>query len=214
MEFPIIVNSFSLWFSYLNFCFYILYQNSKDRNKTIYTKKYTTWVSRIIDNLQECGFDFFWSFDDLAFKTSLMFSPAVWDEFFAPYLKQSVSHIKIPWIYHSDGNLVPLLDKMLELGMNGIHPLEPGTMNLDYLKKTYGKKVCLVGNIDINHTLRDATEEEVHATVKERIEQMGPGGGFIICDSNSVPEYCNPRNIQWMAEAVAKYREIYGNKTA
>ena len=150
----------------------------------------------------------------MAFKTSLMFSPAVWDEFFGPYLKQSVSHIKIPWIYHSDGNLVPLLDKMLELGMNGIHPLEPGTMDLDYLKKTYGKKVCLVGYIDINYTLRDATEEEVHATVKERIEQMGPGGGFIICDSNSVPEYCNPRNIQWMAEAVAKYREIYGNKTA
>lgn len=170
---------------------------------------YTKWISRVIDNLQECGFDFLWTFDDFAYKTSLMFSPAVWDEFFAPYLKQSISHIKVPWIYHSDGNLLPIMDKLLELGMNGLHPLEPGTMDLDYLKATYGKKVCLIGNIDINHILTDATKEEVFATVKERIDQLGPGGGFIISDSNSIPEYCNAQNVMWMAEAVEKYRNIY-----
>jgi len=170
---------------------------------------YTDWTSKIVDNLQECGFDFLWSFDDLAFKTSSMFSTNTWDEFFAPYLKKSVSHIKIPWIFHSDGNLIPMLDRLLELGMNGLHPLEPGTMDLRYLKENYGKKVCLVGNIDINHTLTDAAKEEVFDTVKNRMDILGPGGGFIISDSNSVPDYCNPQNIKWMAEAVEKYRYIY-----
>ncbi|HIY18820.1 MAG TPA: hypothetical protein IAA44_05405 [Candidatus Blautia avistercoris] len=172
-------------------------------------EKYTKWISRVITNLQECGFDFLWSFDDMAYKTSLMFSPSVWDEFFAPYLKQSISHIKVPWIFHSDGNLMPILDKLLELGMNGIHPLEPGAMDLDVLKQKYGERVCLIGNIDINHTLTDASKEEVYEAVRERIQQMGTGGRFIISDSNSIPAYCNPQNILWMAEAVEKYRNIY-----
>ena len=173
-------------------------------------EKYTDWVGRLITNLQECGFDFFWTFDDMAYKTSVMFSPAVWDEFFAPYLKKAASRFKIPWVFHSDGNLLPLMDKLLELGMNGIHPLEPGAMDVELLKHKYGDKVCLIGNIDINHTLTDASEEEVYRAVEERIRQLGPGGGYIISDSNSVPCYCNPRNILWMAEAVQKYRKIYG----
>ena len=59
MEFPIIVNSFSLWFSYLNFYFHILYQNSKDKNNTIYTKynsifkiKYT----KLKEEIENTGF--------------------------------------------------------------------------------------------------------------------------------------------------------------
>lgn len=172
-------------------------------------EKYTEWISRVIDNLQECGFDFLWSFDDFAYKTSTMFAPDTWDEFFRPYLEKSTSHIKLPWIFHSDGNLMPMLDKLLELGMNGIHPLEPGTMDLKELKEKYGKKVCLVGNVDIDHTLSDASREEVFQVVKDRIELLGPGGGYIISDSNSVPDYCNPQNVKWMAEAVEKYRYIY-----
>ena len=172
-------------------------------------EKYTKWVSKLVTNLQECGFDFLWSFDDMAYKKSLMFSPATWDEFFVPYLKESISHIHVPWVFHSDGNLMPILDKLLELGMNGIHPLEPGAMDLDVLKSQYGDKVCLIGNIDIDHTLTDATREEVFQTVRERIQQMGPGGRYIISDSNSVPAYCNPQNVIWMAEAVAEYRNIY-----
>ena len=172
-------------------------------------EKYTKWVSRLVTNLQECGFDFLWTFDDMAYKKSLMFSPATWDEFFAPYLRESVSHIHVPWVFHSDGNLMPILDKLLELGMNGIHPLEPSAMDLDVLKSKYGDKVCLIGNIDIDHTLTDATREEVFQTVRERIQQMGPGGRYIISDSNSIPVYCNPQNVIWMAEAVSEYRNIY-----
>ena len=77
-------------------------------------EKYTKWVSRLVTNLQECGFDFLWTFDDMAYKKSLMFSPATWDEFFAPYLRESVSHIHVPWVFHSDGNLMPILDKLIQ----------------------------------------------------------------------------------------------------
>jgi len=60
-----------------------------------------------------------------------------------------------------DGNLVPILDELIKLGMNGIHPLEPGAMDLDYLKSNYGKALCLIGNIDIDKTLSRGTPEDV-----------------------------------------------------
>ncbi|HHW30634.1 MAG TPA: hypothetical protein GXX20_03005 [Clostridiaceae bacterium] len=170
---------------------------------------YCTWSSRVTRNLCELDFDFFWCFDDIAFKTSPMFSLKTLEEFFIPNMKIAASAISKPWVFHSDGNLLPMLPKLMELGMDGIHPLEPGAMDLDFLKANYGKDLCLIGNIDIDYTLSRGTEEEVYNEVKERIRQLGPGGAFIISDSNSVPSYCKAENIIAMARAVEKYKYIY-----
>ena len=67
----------------------------------------------------------------------------------------------------------------------------------------------MVGNVDINHILHDATEEEVYEDVRTRIETYGPGGGYVICDSNSVPGWCSPKNVLALSRAVEKYRNIY-----
>ena len=61
-----------------------------------------------------------------------------------------------------------------------------------------------------NESLRPNTVEEVYEDVRTRIETFGPGGGYVICDSNSVPGWCSPRNVMAMSEAVEKYRYIYG----
>ncbi|WHH61702.1 uroporphyrinogen decarboxylase family protein [Petroclostridium sp. X23] len=133
----------------------------------------------------------------------------MWDEFFFPYLKKAADNITIPWVFHSDGNLMPLMDRILQLGMNGLHPLEPGCMDLKELKQKYSDKVCPIGNVDIDYTLSQGTEQEVEKEVKSRIELLGSGGGYIISDSNSIPAYCKPENIIAMARAVEKYRYIY-----
>jgi uroporphyrinogen-III decarboxylase len=170
---------------------------------------YLDFNKKFITNLESVGFDFLWVFDDIAFRSGPLFSPRVWDDVFLNPVSKVTRNIKIPWIYHSDGNLIPILERLLPLGMNGIHPLEPGTMDVNYLKTLYGKKLCLVGNIDINSTLSSGSPEEVDREVKERIEQLGPGGGYIISDSNSVPYFCKAENIIAMSRAVEKYRYIY-----
>lgn len=172
-------------------------------------RTYTDWSGKLIKNLSEIGFDFFWSFDDMAYKETTMFSRDTFDEFFMPHLKEAASNFTTPWIFHSDGNLFPVLDSLTQLGMSGLHPLEPGAMDEAKLKAEYGDKLCLVGNIDIDHTLTNATKEEVEAAVKKRMDLMGKNGGYIISDSNSVPDYCNAQNVLWAAEAVEKYRYIY-----
>ena len=170
---------------------------------------YAQWVSRLIDNLIECGFDFLWDFDDMAFKSSPLFSNQVLREFFLPELKQAAAHITVPWIFHSDGNLLPALEDLSTLGMSGLHPLEPGAMDLKELKEKWGKRLCLVGNVDIDHCMTDATPEEIDEVVQDRIRVLGPGGGYIISDSNSVPRSANPENVREIARCVEKHRYIY-----
>ena len=116
-----------------------------------------------------------------------------------------VNAMKKPWVFHSDGNLFPLLEDLLSLGMNGIHPIQPSAMEIKRVKTEYGNRICILGNIDLNYTLTLGTPEEVEKEVKERIAVAGPGGGYIISSANSLTDYCKPENVWAMAHAIKKY---------
>jgi uroporphyrinogen decarboxylase len=166
---------------------------------------FTEWSVRCIHHINALGFDAAILADDLAMKNAPLFSPQVVREVFLPRMRKVAEAIKIPWVYHSDGNLLPILDDLLTLGMNGIANIEPGAMDIAFLKKTYGHRVCLVGNIDLHYTLTLGTPEEVEREVKERILTVGPGGGYILASSNGITNYCKPENVKAMARALEKY---------
>ena len=81
---------------------------------------------------------------------------------------------------------------------------------IDYVKQKYGAQVCLIGNIDLDYTLTLGTEEEVEREVRDRIEKVGRGGGYIISSANSITNYCKLENIRAMARTVEKYRRYAG----
>ncbi len=170
---------------------------------------YTGWSERLLKNLCELDFDFVWAFDDIAYTTGLMFSPNVFRNFFKQPMKKAASAISVPWIFHSDGDYSAVLEDIIDIGASAIHPIEKESMDYLWLKENYGKSLCLVGNIDIDYTLSKGTPQEVDAEVKQRISELGPGGGYIICDSNSIPDFCKAENIIAMSEAVHRYRDLY-----
>ena len=98
-------------------------------------RRFAEWSATVHQRLCRLGFDFIWSGGDIAFNTAPMFSPAVFKEIILPALRISAEAITIPWAYHSDGNLLPILDDLLSMGMNAIHPVEPGAMDIFELKK-------------------------------------------------------------------------------
>jgi uroporphyrinogen decarboxylase len=163
------------------------------------------WACKAIPQINDLGFDFMIIPEDLAWKQGPMFSPRMIRDLFLPRMKRVAEKIKIPWIYHSDGNLLPILDDLFSLGMNGIANIEPNAMDIVDLKKKYGHRVCLVGNIDLHYTLTQGTPEEVDAEVKRRIREVGPGGGYILASSNSLAGYCKPENVLAMNRALLKY---------
>jgi uroporphyrinogen decarboxylase len=133
----------------------------------------------------------------------------VFREFILPRLQKMVDVIheeggKV--IKHSDGNLWLILDQIMSTGVDGINPIEPiAGMDIGEVKQKYGKKACVVGNIDCSHLLPYGTESEVEAAVKECIRKASPGGGHIICSSNSIHSSVNPRNYLAMIKAAKRY---------
>jgi uroporphyrinogen decarboxylase len=78
-------------------------------------------------------------------------------------------------------------------------------MDIRKVKREYGKRLCLMGNLDLGYTLTRGTPAEVEAEVKERIRTIAPGGGYCLGSSNSVTEYVPLANYNAMREAAFKY---------
>jgi len=166
---------------------------------------FVDWAAKAVPRICELGFDLVIVAEDLAWKQGPLFSPKTVRELFLPRMKKVADKIKLPWIYHSDGNLLPLLDDLLTLGMNGLANIEPNAMDIAELKRKYGHRLCLMGNIDLHYTLTRGTPEETEAEVKKRIREVGPGGGFILASSNGLTAYCKPENVLAMSQALLKY---------
>lgn len=166
---------------------------------------FSEWSATVIRYLNELDFDFYWVMDDLAWNRAPFISPRTFREFLLPHMREAAKEIKKPWVFHSDGNILPLLDDLLTLGMNAIHPIQPGAMDIQEIKKVYGDKICLIGNIDLNHTLTLGLPEEVEEEVRNRIYSVAPGGGYIISSAMTLTDYCKKENILSMSTAVKKY---------
>lgn len=145
-----------------------------------------------------------WYSDDIAYTNSLMVSPAVLDKYFFPWLKKIgdlAKRYNKPLIYHSDGILFDVMDKIIECGVDAIHPIEPKAMNLADVKNRYGKKLCLIGNIDVD-LLSRGTIDEIRNNVHKNIEEAGFNGGYCVGSGNSIPEYVKLENYNAMIETV------------
>ena len=170
--------------------------------------RYADWAIAVMGHLRDIGVDYIWTFDDIAYKSGPMLSPRVFRKVLMPHMQRVGDAIKsagLLWILHSDGDLTALMQDLLKLGINGLHPIEPGAMDIVQVKEQFGARVCLIGNIDLHYTLTQGTVEEVEAEVKERIEAIGKGGGYIISSANSITHYCRIENVRAMIAAIRQY---------
>lgn len=146
--------------------------------------------------------------DDLAHAAGTLVSPKVYRKFVFPWYKkigEVLDGAGIPFIHHSDGTTINVLDDLADCGIIAIHPIEPLAMDIVEVKKKYGDRFCIFGNIDLEYTLTRGTVEDVENLVKKRIKELGPGGGWGLSASNSVPDYVKPENYRAMIEAGKKY---------
>jgi uroporphyrinogen decarboxylase len=148
--------------------------------------------------------DAIWYSDDIAYTNSLMVSPQVLDKYFFPWLKKIgdlANRYNKPLIYHTDGILYDVFDKIIECGVDAIHPIEPKAMDIADVKQRYGDKLCLIGNIDVD-LLSRGTVNDIRKNVIKNIEEVGKDGGYCVGSGNSIPEYVKLENYIAMIEVV------------
>jgi len=145
---------------------------------------------------------------DLAMNNTTLMSPAQYREFIKPYHKQIVDAVHARGVLmakHSDGNLWPIMEDLVEIGLDGIHPIQPQSMDIGEVKRRVGDKVCLLGNIDCQRLLCEATPGQVEQVVRDTIKAAAPGGGYILSSSNTIHPDVLPENAIAMFRAARKY---------
>lgn len=157
----------------------------------------------------EAGVDAIIISDDWGFNKGLFISPWHFKKYILPCYSQIVqTFVKMgnPVLMHNDGNLNQVMEDLVNTGINGYHPVErKAMMNLKEMKRKYGKKLCLVGNVNSSSTLPFGNEEEVEKEVMDCLRVAGPGGGYICASDHSLHDDMPLKNVLKMIETVKKY---------
>jgi len=167
------------------------------------------WESEMARRAIRAGAEIVVLGDDYAWNTGPLMSPTHFEEFVLPGLRRVVGAIKEEGGYcvkHTDGNIYPILDMIVDAGIDAINPLEPvAGMDIGDVKRHYGDRVCVIGNIDCGELLSRRSVEEVERTVRQCIAVAAPGGGHMLSSSNSIHSSVRPENYRAMVEAGQRY---------
>jgi len=148
--------------------------------------------------------------DDFAGNTGPLISPDMFDRFFKePYrrlialIKNDSPHVAV--VYHSDGAMTAFLPKLVEIGVDVFHSVEPlPAWDLAEMKQLYGNQLAFMGGIDIREALQ-GDESRVEAEVKTRLRELGPGGGYILAPANHLQSDVEPNNLFTLYRAAREY---------
>lgn len=150
--------------------------------------------------------------DDLGTQESLLMSPNMYREILKPihadYIQFIKENTKAKVFFHTDGDVVPLIDDFVEIGVDVLNPIQTsaGKMaDLGSLKKRFGKNILFCGGIDTHRVLPTGTTEEVRDEVKRVMQMMGEGGGYMVASVHTIMNDVPPENVLAMVDAVKDF---------
>jgi uroporphyrinogen decarboxylase len=148
-----------------------------------------------------------WTVDDIAFGSGPIIMPEIYREFIFPAYKKMADMCHESdrfFCMHSDGDLTTLMGDLIEIGIDVLHPIDPTCMDIYKVKKEFGDKICLAGNVS-NEMLQNAEPADIEARVKELLRDIAPGGGYLLSAGNSVPSWAEFENYKTMIDTGIEY---------
>ncbi|MCI8281766.1 MAG: methyltransferase [Lachnospiraceae bacterium] len=151
--------------------------------------------------------DFIHLCDDYGTQRSTLFSPAMWDEFFAANTKRFVAQAhrhNCFYMQHSCGAIRPIIPNLIRCGIDAIEPIQKVTgLEVDGLKTDFGEQLCFQGGIDTQDILPFGTPEDVYEETTRVIHALYGSGksGYILCGSQDFEGDVPVENILALYEA-------------
>jgi uroporphyrinogen decarboxylase len=149
--------------------------------------------------------------DNYACNSGPLMSADNFRKYLYPGLRKLVKGFKELGLYvikHTNGNIMPIVDMVVDSGIDCLGPIDPmAGMSLALMKQRYGRRIALKGNVDSMRTLAFGTREDVIRETRRCIETGGPGGGYILSSSGSIHAAVRSENFAAMLET----HKAYGN---
>jgi uroporphyrinogen decarboxylase len=158
--------------------------------------------------LEKCGeyVDFVWFGEDLGTQHAPMISRDMYRETMKPIHQKFFDLAKAynkPSIIHTCGSSSWVYNDFIEMGVNGVDTLQPEAANMspEYLKATFGEKLCYCGCISTAGPVAYGTVEEVRENVRHTLEIMMKGGGYHFAPTHSLQDNSPTENVVAMYQA-------------
>jgi len=163
----------------------------------------------VVKKYIEIGVDCVMIATDWAYNSGPIVSPEMIRKYMIPQVKAIVDLCHNHNVYvlkHTDGNIMKIADDFFNMEIDAYQGIEPNAgMNIAEIKKLYGNKVTLMGNVDCARTLPFGTKEEIIKETKECIKVAAPNGGYIVSSSNTIANPIPASNFLTMVDTVFKY---------
>ncbi|MCL5987048.1 MAG: hypothetical protein M1371_10895 [Actinobacteria bacterium] len=147
--------------------------------------------------------------DDIAGKNGLFMSPHHFRDVIYPAMKRLYKNFHDLGFYvikHTDGDLMPIIEDLIDTGLDCLDPIDPSAgMDIALIKRKYGDRICIKGNVDCAGSLVYGKPKDVEEETKKCIEIAGKNGGYICSSSNSIHSSVVPENYVTMLNAIKEY---------
>lgn len=147
--------------------------------------------------------------DDLGAQHAPLFSPGAYRDIVKPLHKEIIDYIKsrskAKFFLHSCGAIKELIPDLIDIGVDALNPVQVSAEGMETadLKAEFGNDITFWGGtVDPQKTLARGTAEEVRAETVRRINDLKPGGGFVIASIHNMQAQVPIENILAFWEAV------------
>ena len=139
--------------------------------------------------------------DDVGTQVGPMFAPRLYRQllrdkhaYLAKIVKEKAPQAK--FLLHSCGSVRAFIPDFIEAGFDILNPVQPLAKDMEpaKLKAEFGQAISFLGGVDVQQTMRGPVEG-VRAEVRKRIEELGPGGGYVLAPSHNFSDDIPLENI-------------------
>jgi uroporphyrinogen decarboxylase len=160
--------------------------------------------------LQEAGVECLLLCSDYCYNSGPFLSPAMFSEYITPYLYKIIDTARKDGLYtikHTDGNIMPILDQLVECRPHAIHSIDPmAGVDIKIVKEMVGDKVCLCGNVHCA-ALQTGTDQDVTESAEYCMTHAKPGGGYIFSTSNIPFKGMDPARYRMILDVWKRMRD-------
>ena len=170
----------------------------------------TEWKIGVYGAYAAAGVDIVWIGDDLGTQRSLVMSPTQYREWYGPRHRQIVEHIRATSpeariAFHCCGHVTPLVGDLIEIGIDVLEAVQAETMDIAQLKREFGRDIAFWGGVGAQSVLAQIDPEAVMAGVRETLEIMAPGGGYIAAPCHTLTDEVPWQSVVAFHEAIRRY---------
>jgi len=177
--------------------------------------RYADWLCGLVDSCAGAGVDIITLSDDWGSNQNMLFSPRMWRKMVRPFAERVVRRAAghgIPVNLHSDGYIMQIMDDVVDMGYQMMHPVqESAGMNPRQIKDDYGDKLVIYGSLDVVDGLLAFEGDALEKYIADRFAIYAPGGGFIFNTGHFVQPDIPPQRLLHAYRVANEQAQRYGS---